>query len=145
MNAHLLEVTSQYKLKSKGLPCYLNQEEDNLFSKGYRGKVLRLVICLLSFFLPFFLSSFLPFFLSSFLPFFLPSFLPSFLPFFLSFPLFYLYFITYFLYLHFKCSPESSLYPPSALLPYPPTPNSWPWHPPVLGQIKFARPRGLSS
>ena len=50
-------------------------------------------------------------------------------------------FIRYFLYLHFKCYPESSLYPPVALLPYPPTPTSWPWHSPVLGHIKFARPR----
>jgi hypothetical protein len=32
----------------------------------------------------------------------------------------------------------------SALLPYPPTPVSWPWHSPVLGHIKFAIPRGLS-
>jgi hypothetical protein len=30
------------------------------------------------------------------------------------------YFIRYFHYLHFKCYPESSLYPPHALLPYPP-------------------------
>ena len=34
---------------------------------------------------------------------------------------------------------------PAPLLPYPPTPTSWPWHSPVLGHIKFARPRGLSS
>jgi hypothetical protein len=53
--------------------------------------------------------------------------------------------IRYFLYIHFECYPESSLYPPSALLPYPPTPPSWPWHSPVLGHIKFAIPRGLSS
>jgi hypothetical protein len=59
---------------------------------------------------------------------------------------FILFCIKYFLYLHFKCYPESSLYlPPPALLPYPPTPTSWPWHSPVLGHIKFARPRGLSS
>ena len=32
-----------------------------------------------------------------------------------------------------------------ALLPYPPTPTSWPWCSSVLGHIKFARPRGLSS
>jgi hypothetical protein len=31
------------------------------------------------------------------------------------------------------------------LLPYPPTPTSWPWRSPVLRHIKFARPRGLSS
>jgi hypothetical protein len=30
------------------------------------------------------------------------------------------------------------------LLPYPPTPTSWPWHSPVLRNIKFARPMGLS-
>jgi hypothetical protein len=30
------------------------------------------------------------------------------------------------------------------LLPYPPTPTSWPWHSLVLGHIKFAIPRGLS-
>jgi hypothetical protein len=29
--------------------------------------------------------------------------------------------------------------------PYSPTPTSWPCHSPVLGHIKFARPRGLSS
>ena len=33
--------------------------------------------------------------------------------------------------------------PPPTLLPYPPTPTSWPWHSPVLGHIKFVRPRGL--
>ena len=35
--------------------------------------------------------------------------------------------------------------PPPALLPYSPTPTSWPWSSPVLGHTKFARPRGLSS
>jgi hypothetical protein len=34
--------------------------------------------------------------------------------------------IRYFLYLHFKYYPKSSLYPPPTLLPYPPTPTSWP-------------------
>jgi hypothetical protein len=34
---------------------------------------------------------------------------------------------------------------PPALLSYPLTPTSWPWRSPVLGHIKFARPRGLSS
>ena len=29
--------------------------------------------------------------------------------------------------------------------PLPPTPASWPWYSPVLGYIKFAIPRGLSS
>jgi hypothetical protein len=33
---------------------------------------------------------------------------------------------------------------PSPLLPYPPTPTTWPWHSLVLRHIKFARPRGLS-
>jgi hypothetical protein len=51
------------------------------------------------------------------------------------------FFIRYFLHLHFKCYPESPLYPPLALLPNPPTPASWPWHSPVLGHIIFARPR----
>jgi hypothetical protein len=50
-------------------------------------------------------------------------------------------FIRYFLHLHFKWYPESPLYPPPALLPIPPTPTSWPWHSPVLGNIIFARPR----
>jgi hypothetical protein len=55
-------------------------------------------------------------------------------------------FIRYFLHLRFKCYPKSPLYPPPpALLPYPLTPTSWPWHSPVLGHRKFARPRGLSS
>jgi hypothetical protein len=63
-----------------------------------------------------------------------------FLNFFLCF-----YFIRYFLYIHFKCYPENSLYPPSFLLPCLPIPTSWPWHSPVLGHIKFAIPRGLSS
>ena len=54
-------------------------------------------------------------------------------------------FIRYFLHLHFKCYSESPLYPPPALLPYPPTLTSWLWRSPVLGHIKFARPRGLSS
>ena len=31
----------------------------------------------------------------------------------------------------------------STLLPNPPTPASWPWHSPVLGNIKFARATGL--
>jgi hypothetical protein len=54
--------------------------------------------------------------------------------------------IIMFLKLHFKCYHKSSLYPhPTALLPYPPTPTSWLWHSPVLGHIKFARPRGLFS
>jgi hypothetical protein len=39
-----------------------------------------------------------------------------------------LVFIRYFLHLHFKCYPESPLYPSPALIPNPPTPASWPWH-----------------
>jgi hypothetical protein len=59
---------------------------------------------------------------------------------------FFLFFIRYFLHLHFKGYPESSLYlslppPPTPLLPYPPTSASRPWHSPVLGHIIFARPR----
>jgi hypothetical protein len=33
-------------------------------------------------------------------------------------------FIRYFFHLHFKCYPQSSLFPPPALLPNPPTPAS---------------------
>jgi hypothetical protein len=51
------------------------------------------------------------------------------------------FFIRYILHLHFKCYPESPLYPPLTLLPNPPTPVSRPWHSPVLGYIIFARPR----
>jgi hypothetical protein len=51
------------------------------------------------------------------------------------------FFIRYFLHLHFKCYPESPLYPPLALLPNPPTPTFWPRHSPVLGHMIFARPR----
>jgi hypothetical protein len=47
----------------------------------------------------------------------------------------------YLLHLHFKSYPKSPLYPHYPLLPYPPTPNSWFWCSPVLGHIKFARPR----
>jgi hypothetical protein len=54
---------------------------------------------------------------------------------------FFLFLIRYFLHLHFKCYPESPLYPPPTLLPNPPTPTSWLWHFPVLGHIIFARPR----
>ena len=52
----------------------------------------------------------------------------------------------FFIYIsNFKCYHKSSLYPPLALLPYPPTPTSWPWNSPVMGHIKFARLKGLSS
>jgi hypothetical protein len=59
--------------------------------------------------------------------------------------LFLFLFFRYFLHLHFKCYPKGPLYPPPARLPYPLTPTSWPWHSPVLGHIKFTRPRVLSS
>jgi hypothetical protein len=39
-------------------------------------------------------------------------------------------------------SQKSSI--PSPPPPYPPTPTSWPWYSPVLRQIKFAQPMGLS-
>jgi hypothetical protein len=52
-----------------------------------------------------------------------------------------LFFLRYFLHLHFKYYPQSPLYPPPALLPNPPTPASWPWHSPVLGHMIFARPK----
>jgi hypothetical protein len=55
------------------------------------------------------------------------------------------FFIIFLLYINFKCYPESSLYSPSALLPYRTTPTSWLWHSPVLGHKKFAMPRGLPS
>jgi hypothetical protein len=50
-------------------------------------------------------------------------------------------FIRYFLHLHFKCYPQSPLFPPPALLPNSPSPTSWPWHSPVLGHMIFAIPR----
>jgi hypothetical protein len=49
--------------------------------------------------------------------------------------------IIYFLQFHFKCYPESPLYPSPTLFPNPPTPASWPWHSPVLGNIIFTSPR----
>jgi hypothetical protein len=56
--------------------------------------------------------------------------------------------IRYFLYIHFKfqmLSWKFSIPSLPTLLPYPPTPASWPWHSPVLGHIKFVIPTGLSS
>jgi hypothetical protein len=58
---------------------------------------------------------------------------------------YFLFFIRYLLHLHFNCYFQSPLYLPCPLLPNPPTPTSWSWYSPVLGHIKFARPRGLSS
>jgi hypothetical protein len=60
---------------------------------------------------------------------------------FLSFFLSLCIFIRYFLHLHFKCYPQSFLFPPPALLPNPPLPSSWPWHSSVLGHMICARPR----
>jgi hypothetical protein len=51
------------------------------------------------------------------------------------------FFIRHFLHLHFKCYPQSPLYPTPTLLPNPPTPASWPWHSPVLGHIIFTKAR----
>jgi hypothetical protein len=53
----------------------------------------------------------------------------------------FLFFIRYFLHLHFKCYLESLLYLLPALLPNPLTPAFWPQNSPVLGYIIFARPR----
>jgi hypothetical protein len=50
------------------------------------------------------------------------------------------FFNRYFLHLHFKCYPQSPLYPPPALLSNPSTPASWPWHSPVLGHMIYPRP-----
>jgi hypothetical protein len=50
------------------------------------------------------------------------------------------FFIRYFLYLHFKCYPESPLYPPSARLPYPPIPTSWPWRSPWYWLVHIVVP-----
>ena len=49
--------------------------------------------------------------------------------FFLIFPTRIHFLIRYFLHLHFKCYPQSPLYPLTTLLPSPPTPASWPWFP----------------
>jgi hypothetical protein len=56
----------------------------------------------------------------------------------------FFFLIRYFLYLHFKCYPESSLYPTPALLPYPPTPTSWPWHFPCTGAYRSLQDQGAS-
>jgi hypothetical protein len=53
----------------------------------------------------------------------------------------YIFFIRYFLHLHFKCYSQSPLYTSSALLPNSPTPTFWPWYSPVLGHMIFARPK----
>jgi hypothetical protein len=50
---------------------------------------------------------------------------------------FHFFLIRYFLHLHFKCYPESSLYPPPTLLPYQPTPTSGPWRSSVLQNCHF--------
>jgi hypothetical protein len=62
----------------------------------------------------------------------------------------FLFFIRYFLYLHFKCYPlfwfplwRTPIHTPTALplLTNPPTPGSWPWHSPTLGHRAFMGPR----
>jgi hypothetical protein len=45
----------------------------------------------------------------------------------------------FFIYISNAIPKVSSTLPPT-LLPYPPTPTSWPWYSPVLGHIKFVRP-----
>jgi hypothetical protein len=52
-----------------------------------------------------------------------------------------IFFIRYFLHLHFKSYPKSPLYPPPALLPYPLTPTSWP----CTAAYKVCKIRELSS
>ena len=52
------------------------------------------------------------------------------------------FFIRYLFHLHFKCYPESPLYPPPALLPYTPTPTSWPWCFPCTGTYKVCKNKG---
>ena len=51
-----------------------------------------------------------------------------------------IFFIRYFLYIHFKCYPKSSLYPPPTLIPKPPTPASWPW--PCIGAYNVCNTKG---
>jgi hypothetical protein len=57
----------------------------------------------------------------------------------------YLLLLLYFSLYKFQMLSRNFPIPSPALLPYSPTPTSWPWHSPVLGHIKFAIPRGLSS
>jgi hypothetical protein len=153
-------MSQAFDLQARLLPRYLETEKTAAYFKGGCLAPPRSLILLLLFLsLCLLLSSFLSLLFS-------PSYSLDFLLSLSSFPLsplghrwslyfhlfspfslpFYnkaLFFIRYFLYLHFKCYPESSLYPP--LLPYPPIPTSWPWHSPELGHIKFAIPRGLFS
>jgi hypothetical protein len=65
----------------------------------------------------------------------------------LSFPLFFftLIFIRYFLYYISNAIPKVPNIPPFSLLPYPPTPTSWPFPSPLLGHIKFAITGDISS
>ena len=55
------------------------------------------------------------------------------------------FFIRHFLIYISNAIAKVPFYLPSDLLPYPPTPTSWPGSNSVLGHITFARPRGLSS
>jgi hypothetical protein len=50
----------------------------------------------------------------------------------------------FFIYISNAIAKVPHTFTPPAPLPYPPTPTSWPWRSPVLGHIKFARPRSLS-
>jgi hypothetical protein len=59
---------------------------------------------------------------------------------------FFLFFFLDIFFIYISNAIQKDLYtPPPALLPYPPTLTSWPWCSPVLGHIKFAIPRCLSS
>jgi hypothetical protein len=53
----------------------------------------------------------------------------------------FIFFIRYFLHLHFKCYRQNPLYPHPSLIPNPPTPDSWPWHSSVWGHMIFTTPR----
>ena len=55
---------------------------------------------------------------------------------------FFQIFIRYFLHLHFKYYPGCSLYPPSVLLPYSPTPTSWSWCSPCTGTYIVCNTKG---
>jgi hypothetical protein len=62
----------------------------------------------------------------------------------LSFSFFSKFLLDIYFIFHFKYYPKVP-YTLHTLLSYPSTPTSWPWCSFVLGYIKFARPRDLSS